>query len=294
MTTGVGAWPRTADRHRDKRRGVLLMIAAVTLVATMDLVVKTLSREMPIAQIAWGRYVVQAVALFAFAAHWGMLVKLRSQMPGVHVVRALLLLTANVAFMAAVAYLQLTEANVIGFMAPLLLTALTYPVLGEAVGTKRWIAVLTGFAGVLIVMRPTSSVFQWAALLPLLMAACSALYHVTTPVIRRTEDPAISLYYLGLIGAIGFTLVLPWVWVAPSPAGWLMLGCVGLLGTAGHFLMVRAFEAASPSTLAPLFYGHLLWALVYGWFFFGDLPDLFTIVGGALVIASGLYVYRTG
>jgi drug/metabolite transporter (DMT)-like permease len=215
-------------------------------------------------------------------------------MPGIHVMRALLLLTANVSFMAAVAYLQLTEANVIGFMAPLLLTALTYPVLGETVGSRRWAAVVVGFAGVIIVIRPTSSVFQWAALLPLLMAACSALYHVTTPVIRRTEDPTISLYYLGLIGAVGFSVAVPWAWVPPTSLGWLMLACVGLLGTAGHFLMVRAFEIASPSTLAPLFYGHLLWALIYGWCFFGDLPDLFTIIGGALVIASGLYVYRTG
>jgi drug/metabolite transporter (DMT)-like permease len=165
------------------------------------------------------------------------------------------------------------------------------PVLGERVRKGCWLAVGCGLVGVLIVIRPGSAIFQSAALLPLIMAGCSALYHVLTPLIRRTEDPAISLYFVGAIGAIGTGLALPWSWTQPSGAGWALLGTIGLLGTAGHVVTIRAFERAPPQTLAPLLYTYLLWALLFGFLFFGDLPDVATVIGALLVILCGLYVY---
>ena len=140
-------------------------------------------------------------------------------------------------------------------------------------------------------IRPGSTIFQWAALLPLLMAGCSAMYHVLTPVIRRTEDPAISLYFVAGLGAVGTGLLLPWSWTQPSSIGWMLLVAIGVLGTVGHVVTIRAFERTSAQTLAPLLYTYLLWALLYGFLFFGDLPDMGTIIGALIVILCGLYVY---
>jgi drug/metabolite transporter (DMT)-like permease len=195
--------------------------------------------------------------------------------------------------MAALRYLPLAEANVIAFASPLLLTTLSYPVLGEQVGLNRWFAVVAGFVGVLIVLQPGTAMFQWAALLPLLMAMNAAVYHVLTPLVARVEDPAISIYILSIVGAIGMSLAAPWYWTTPGPLGWAMLLLIGAAGAFGHILIIRAFAHAPAALLAPFFYVHLIWAVVYGWFVFDDVPTTATIVGGSLIIASGIYVYRS-
>jgi drug/metabolite transporter (DMT)-like permease len=125
------------------------------------------------------------------------------------------------------------------------------------------------------------------------MAIGAAFYHVTTPFIARVEDPALSIYFLGVIGAVVMSAIVPWFWTQPDLLGWTMLLVIGVLGTIGHILIVRAFAHAPASMLAPFFYVHLIWATIYGWFIFGDLPNLPTIIGGALIIATGIYVYRT-
>jgi drug/metabolite transporter (DMT)-like permease len=205
----------------------------------------------------------------------------------------MVLFIANFAFMAALRYLPLTEANVVAFASPLLLTALSYPVLREKVGLNRWLAVVAGFIGVLVVMQPGTALFRWASLLPLLTAICAAVYHVMTRLVERIEDPAISIYFLSVMGAVCMSAVVPWFWTQPDALGWSLLFVIGVLGTVGHLLIVRAFAYAPVSVLAPFFYIHLIWALIFGWFVFGDLPTLVTIVGGSLITMSGIYVYRT-
>ena len=283
---------RTAPME-NRRKAALLFIMAVALLATMDMIVKFASSSLSTPQIVWGRYVAQSMAMVLIVGPAGILACVRSKVPGMHLTRALFLFAANFAFMAALRYLPLIEANVVGFASPLLLTALTYPILGEKVGLGRWAAVIAGFIGVMIVMQPGTAMFQWAALLPLTMAICAAVYHVMTPIVARVEDPAISIYFLGIIGAVSMSLVVPWFWTQPDALGWAMLFIIGVLGTIGHLLIVRAFAYAPASMLAPFFYIHLIWATIYGWFIFGDLPDFATIIGGAMIIASGIYVYRT-
>lgn len=296
MSNGTASAIRAASNAEAllrRRRGILIIIPAVAVLATMDLVVKLASAEFSTAQIAWGRYVAQSLGLLIFGGVTGATACLRSRIPGAHLVRAVLLLVANVLFMAAVRYLPLAEANVIGFASPLLLTALSYPVLGERVGFRRWMAVLAGFAGVLVVIRPSAALFHWAALLPLFMAICAAVYHIMTPIIRQTEDPAISVHYLGWVGVLVTSVVVPWFWIPPSLSGWLMLAAIGAFGTVGQILMIRAFELAPPSMLAPFLYLHLVWALVYGFSVFGDVPSPGVVLGALLVVTSGIYVYRT-
>lgn len=276
----------------DRRKAVLLLVSAISLLATMDMITKFASLSLSTSQIVWGRYVGQCIVVLLVLGQPGIRACLRSKVPGLHVLRALFMFTANFAFMASLRYLPLAEANVVGFASPLLLTALTYPVLGERVGVNRWCAVLAGFAGVMIVMQPGTAIFHWAAILPLIMAIFGACYHVMTPIVARTEDPAISIYFLSIIGAVSMSLVVPWSWTQPDTLGWIMLFAIGTCGTIGHILIVRAFAHAPTSLLAPFFYVHLIWAIIYGWFVFGDVPAMATVIGGALVIASGLYVYR--
>ena len=282
--------PKVFVENRGK--AAALFLTAITLIATMDVIVKLASSSLSTPQIVWGRYISQVIAIMLIVPA-GFLACARSKVPGMHVARALFMFAANFAFMAALRYLPLAEANVIGLASPLLLTALTYPVLGEKVGIGRWIAVALGFTGVLIVLQPGTALFQWAAVLPLVMAIGAAFYHVTTPFIARVEDPALSIYFLGVIGAVVMSAIVPWFWTQPDLLGWTMLLVIGVLGTIGHILIVRAFAHAPASMLAPFFYVHLIWATIYGWFIFGDLPNLPTIIGGALIIATGIYVYRT-
>lgn len=278
---------------QDRRKAVMLFLIAITILATMDMIVKLASAQLSTIQIVWGRYVSQCVAILLITGTAGFLSCFRSKVTGLHIIRALFLFIANFAFMASLRYLPLAEANVVGFAAPLLLTALTYPVLGEHVTPGRWAAVIAGFAGVLIVIRPGTAMFHWAVVLPLVMAIFSALYHVFTPVVARTDDPAVSIYFLSFLGAVIMSFVVPWSWTPPDTLGWTMLLVIGSFGTMGHILIVRAFTHAPASLLAPFFYVHLVWATIYGWFVFGDVPTVATIIGGALIITTGIYVYRS-
>jgi len=280
-------------RVEDRKKAVMLFLAAVAFLATMDMMVKLASTHYATPQIIWARYIAQLLAMLLITGRVGIAACLNSKAPALHVLRALALFGANFAFMAAVRYLPLAEANVLSFAAPLLLTALTWPVLGERAGFVRWIAVFTGFAGVVIVAEPGTAVFHWAVLLPLLTAVGSAIYHVLTPVVARVESPSITISYLAVIGSVSMSIAVPWFWTRPDALGWALLLAIGVLGTIGHLLLLRAFAHAQASMLAPFFYVHLLWAIVYGWIIFGDLPTLATIAGGSLIVASGYYVYRS-
>jgi drug/metabolite transporter (DMT)-like permease len=271
-------------------RGILVLVGSTFLLAMMDVFVKLASAELGIIQIAWGRYSTQAIVLCAIAGP-RLLSFLRSRRPSLHLFRTGLHLTGNTCFMAALKLMPLAEANVISFAAPLFLTGLSRPVLGEHVGVLKWVAVGVGFLGVLIVVGAGSELLKWAALLPLVMAACSAGYNVLTPIIARAEDPSATLYFVGIIGAGAFSFVVPFFWTTPSSSGWCLLILIGILGTIGHLGLIRAFQLAPAATLSPFLYLFLIWAVGFGWLVFGDVPGASTIVGASVIIASGLIVY---
>jgi drug/metabolite transporter (DMT)-like permease len=276
----------------ERKRGFALMALAITLLATMDLLVKLLSTRYAVTQIVWARYVLQSLTFVAVTGFVGITASLRSDVLPAHLGRAALLLVGNVSFVLALRYLPLTEANVIGFASPLIITALSYPVLGQRVSARRWLAVIVGFAGILIVMQPGQSLFQWAALWPVVMAATAAVYHITTPLISRHDDPAISVYILSVAGALALTAAVPFAWTTPGPLDALGLAGIGVLGAFGQILIIKAFVLSPAASLAPFFYVYLIWAVIYGYLVFGDVPTATTLVGAALVVGGGIYVYR--
>ena len=269
-----------------------MLLAGTALIALMDAVVKLLSSSLGTLQITWGRYASSAIILFVIIRPHHSLARLRTNKLSLHLFRVAMLLASSALFFGALATMSLAEANVIAFTTPLLITLLSGLILGEAVGVRRWIAVAAGFFGVLLVAQPGSGVIGWAALLPLVSAACSALYHVTTRLLARSEDPANTLYFLALLGGIGLSLLVPFFWAPLTPLSLTGLVAIGTLGTLGHFLLIRAFQEVPAATLSPFMYVYLVWATALGWMIFDDVPGLMTWVGGAVILASGLYVFK--
>lgn len=178
-----------------------------------------------------------------------------------------------------------------------MLTALSVVLLGERVGIRRWTAVAIGFGSVLLIMQPGFGMAHWAVSLPLLCAACFALYQIATRILSNHDSTATTYFYSPIVGLVVTSLVLLLLvegeWRMPDLAGWLALVFLGAVGGFSHYLLIRAFAAAPASLLAPFAYAQLVWSIAIGYAWFGDFPDRWTLLGAAIICASGLYVlYR--
>lgn len=278
--------------------GILLILLANLGFAGMDAVSKILTTEYSVAQILWIRFAF--FAGFATLLAWrqsraadgpGILAQFRTGRPVFQIARALLLVAEIGCFILGFRYLQLAESHSIGAIFPLIITALSALWLGERVGMRRWTAVCIGFLGMLVILRPGLAVFDPAALLPLAGATMFAVYQVMTKVIGRTDSMETILLYTGWVGFAAMTLFGPFDWVWPDTRGWGLLVLAGLLGAIGHATVIKALQLAPASVLQPFNYTLLVWATVIGFVVFGDLPDLWTVVGAAIIVASGLYVW---
>ncbi|MBM3533181.1 MAG: DMT family transporter [Alphaproteobacteria bacterium] len=271
--------------------GIAIMCAAVALFAIQDTISKYLSAGYPAVEVAWFRYVSGVLAVLALLPWLGGKSAFRSRRPGQQILRGVMLYSSTVLFVAAIYYIPLPTATAIGFVSPLFLTALSIPFLGEKVGVRRWTAIFVGFLGVLIVVRPGFGGFQWPLLIPILMAAMYAVYQVVTRLIRDADPPITSLLYPSIVGCVLGFLPVPFLWVAPNLFDAGLLTLLGFCGTASHFCLVRAFALAPATTLAPFAYTQLLWVTILSYLFFGEIPDLPTAIGAAVIVASGLYVF---
>lgn len=273
-------------------RGVALILLAVLCFAVLDATTKTLGREYPVAQVAWSRYFFHLL-IFTPITWWqyrGAIV--RTRRPGLHILRAMLLVSVTVLFVAALVHVPLAAATALSFITPLLVTVLSVLFLNEKVGLQRWAAVALGFLGVLIITRPGFGAVHWASFLVVAMALCYAGYQLTTRALNTTELPVTTLFYTAAVGTVATSLPLPFVWEWPTPSGWLLMVLVGILGGGGHFLLIVALRYASPATVAPVTYVQLVYAALLGWLVFGDAPDGWTVVGAALIAAGGLWTWR--
>jgi drug/metabolite transporter (DMT)-like permease len=245
----------------------------------------------PALQTVWARYAGAIVLSLAAAAprQWGAVV--RSMRPSGQILRSCLLFAATVTNFFALRSLQLSETISIQFSMPLIVALAAGPLLGEWVGARRLAAIVVGFLGVLIVARPDASGLKPAVALSLLNAFCYAGYMLATRAMAKVDSPRTALFWSSLVGAAALTPVLPFVWRAPETLGQLAaLGAVAGLGTVGHWLLILAHRRAPAATLAPFIYVQLLFMIAAGWLVFGDAPGPHTLMGGAVVIASGLYL----
>ncbi|WP_119419218.1 DMT family transporter [Desertibaculum subflavum] len=274
-------------------RAIGLALAGIALFGLLDMQAKVLGALYPVPEVVWARYAGHCLLMLIVLGprHGRGLVRTRRL--GVQLVRGVLLLLSTGFFFTALSYLPLAEAAAIGFVAPLLVTLLSIPMLGERVGWRRLTAVAVGFGGVLVILRPGGSLFTPAALLPLCTAVTYGLYQILTRRIGTSENPVASLFYTSLVGALAVTMVVPFVWVTPDWRHAPMFLALGVCGGLGHFLMIRALQLAPVSLIAPFGYSAIIWSLLFGWLIFGQFPDRYSLVGIAIVIGSGLYVaYR--
>jgi drug/metabolite transporter (DMT)-like permease len=278
------------SRYPHALRGIGLMLLAVSCFGCLDTLSKLLVAHYPAPAIVWARYVLQTVVMVAmFAPRMGLRL-VRTANPALQIVRGVFLTASSVVFVVALGYLPIAEVSAITFMAPIIVALAAGPLLGERLNPRTWIALAGGFAGVLMIIKPGSAVFAWAALLPLACAFFVAAYQILTRKLAGRDDPITTLFYPGLIGVIVLP-AFPSALIFPTqPLHAAMIAVLGLFGAVGHFLLIKAHNLAPASLLAPFSYVQLLVVLVLGWLIFGQLPDGLTLAGMVLVVGSGLMV----
>ncbi len=270
--------------------GIMMMLVSVFIFSILNLLVKLTAERYPLAEVTFFRNLLALVPVGIAVAMSGGLVSLRTQLPLGHLWRSVIGLTAMSLMFWSFHLLPLGTAIAFNFTSPLFLTALSVPLLGERVGLFRWMAVAVGFGGTLIMLRPTGDVFEMGTLVALGAAVCQSLAMVTIRQLSRTEPPTTIVFYFTLITTLLCALAQPFVWVTPRGWDWLLLAGCGLTGGVAQLFMTRAYAMAPAAVVAPFNYAALLFALLFGWMFWDEIPDAWTLVGAAVVAASGLYI----
>lgn len=274
----------------DVPRGVALIISSVALFACQDALIKHLTSDFSTAQILWVRFMLFVVFALVLATRKRPLREvLRSSRPGFQIVRSLTILADMACFVVTVSLLPLADAHSLLATFPLITTAFAALFLREAVGLRRWLAILIGFVGVLIILRPGVTVIQPGAFWALSAAGFFAAYQLMTRVISKTDDSETSLLYMALTGAVVTTIIGPFFWTWPDAEGWAWLMLLSVTGAVSHLMLIRALQYAPASVLQPFNYMLLPWALLVGFVVFGHFPDHWTLVGAVVVVGSGLY-----
>lgn len=281
---------RQRVRNLGSLRGMALVLLAVMLFVAMDTTTKLLVAHYPVSVVMWLRFIVHVGLLCAvLLPRYGIAVIKTSRL-AIHLLRGTLLIASSFFFATALRFLPLPEVSSITFISPILVTLLAVLFLGEKVELGRWIAIGCSFGAVLLIIRPGGAVFAWAALLPLLTATLFAIYQVMTRRLTGVESPVSLIFYPGLAGlllyGIGF-------WIEPQlprdPWHLLLIGVGGVLSVASHLTLIKAFQYAPASQLAPFSYAQLVWVVIAGYLVFGHLPDAWSLLGISVLIASGVY-----
>ena len=266
-------------------------MCGLALFAGMEAIAKELGRRYSPLEVSWARYAVHLALLSVLLIRMRPRQIVRTANLKLQILRSVLIVLLTVLFFAAVGLMTLADATTVLYAGPLLIVALSGPVLGERVGYHRWTGVIIGFIGVVLIVRPGGEGFGWGAAMAFGAALCYAGYSLITRIIGPTESPATTVFYTALVGVVPLSLIVPFVWRTPEGIDWLLLFATGAMGAIAHYLIVLAYARAAASALAPFAYSHLLWAALYGYLAFDETPDEWSAAGALIVTASGLYVW---
>jgi drug/metabolite transporter (DMT)-like permease len=280
------AAPARADRPF---RGIALILASTVFLGTSDVTSKYLSATLPSVEIAWIRFLVFALIMLPAMLPGSPLYALPTGRLGLQAMRGTALLLSSLFFISGLRFLPIAEASATSFVSPLFVTALSILFLGESVGVRRWLATAVGLIGVLIILRPGSGAFHAAAFFPIVSALTWACTLIMTRMLSGRERVITTMTYSSLAGVGILSALVPFVWVTPSWHDILFGILVGVASTAGQWIVVLAFRYAGASVLAPFSYSQLVWVSILGFMIFGEVPDVWTVVGAAFIVASGLY-----
>jgi drug/metabolite transporter (DMT)-like permease len=278
--------PARADRPF---RGIALILASTVFLGASDATAKYLSATLPSIEIAWVRFLVFALIMVPAMLPGSPLYALRTERPGLQLMRGVALLASSLFFISGLRFLPIAEASATGFVAPLFVTALSIVFLGERVGVRRWLATAVGLIGVLIIVRPGTGAFHPAAFFPIVSALAWASTLIMTRMMSGREHAVTTMTYSAIAGVCILSALVPFVWVAPSWHDILFGIFIGIASTAGQWIVVLAFRYADASVLAPFSYTQLLWVSILGFVIFGEVPDIWTVTGAIFIVASGLY-----
>jgi len=271
--------------------GIWLMIATAFVFAMQDGLSRHLAGEYNTLMIVMIRYWFFAsfVIVVAWRKAGGLRAAVATKQPLVQIFRGVLLALEICVMVSAFVVLGLVESHAVFAVYPLLIAALSGPVLGEKVGWRRWTAIGIGFVGVLIILQPGFGVFQVAALVPLLSASMFALYGLLTRYVARQDSAAVSFFWTGVTGAVTMTVIGIWSWEPMARGDWLWMGLLCLTAAFSHFLLIRAYEVAEASAVQPFAYLQLPFAAVLGMVVFGENLRTNVAIGAAVVVGAGLF-----
>jgi drug/metabolite transporter (DMT)-like permease len=270
------------------RVAISLVICAVACFAALDTVTKFISTAVPMLMAVWFRYLFQALATgLALLPRRGHTL-LYTAHPGLQCLRGLLLLATTVCSFFSLKHMPVGEFTAIVMLTPLVITLVAASSMGERVSPLRWLMVLGGFAGALLVIRPGGDAFGWASLLPLALVACNAAFQLLTSRLAKVDDAGTMHFYTGCVGAGVAALALPFVWQPLD--GWLpwaLLVAMGVFSSFGHYLLILAYGRAPSATLTPFLYFQIGFAMLIGWAVFGHAPDAWSRAGIGLIALCG-------
>ncbi len=273
-------------------KAIILNLSAWVMLPIMDGFAKYLSSTIPVLQITWSRYfftviIVLPVMFFLFKKNlkW-------TQRPKLQLIRGLLLFSANILFFYSISVISLSKALTLAFIAPLIVTILSPILLGEKVGFRRWAAVITGFIGSLIVLRPGFVEINLASFAALGTGFLYGIYLIVTRKLHNSDHPLLTLLFTGVVGAIIGSIIVPVVWVNPTLAEWYMMFALGFFASLGHLLLILSLRYADASKLAPFGYFEIITNIIIGFYFFNHFPDNWTFTGLFVIILSGIYILK--
>ena len=273
-------------------KAISFNLLAWVMLPIMDGFAKYLSADMPVLQITWARYFFTVVFTLPVMFFFYRKQLVWTDKPKLQLIRGLILLCANISFFYAISIISLAKALTLAFIAPLIVTAFSPMLLGEKVGVRRWTAVIIGFIGSLVVIRPGFVELNLASFSDLGTGVMYGFYLIITRKLSTSDNPLLTLLLTGVVGLVAVSGVIPFVWVNPSLSQWSMMASIGVFACVGHLFLILSLKYADASKLAPFSYFEIITNIIIGYYFFSDFPDNWTFLGLAIIVTSGIYISR--
>ena len=273
-------------------KAIIFNLLAWVMLPIMDGFAKYLSTDLPVLQITWARYFFTVVFIFPLMFFFFKKYLVWTDKPKLQLIRGLILLTANISFFYSISVISLPKALTLAFVAPLVVTAFSPFFLGESIGYRRWTAVIIGFIGSLVVIRPGFLEINLASLAALGTGIMYGFYLIITRKLSTSDNPLLTLLLTGVVGAIIATTFMPFVWVSPTFNQWSIMAAIGLFACIGHLFIILSLKYADASKLAPFSYFEIVTNIIIAYYFFGDFPDSWTFLGLFIIVFSGIYISR--
>ena len=273
-------------------KAITFNLLAWVMLPIMDGFAKYLSSDLPVLQITWARYFFTVAFTFPIMFFFYRNQLKWSEKPKLQFLRGLILLTANICFFYSISVISLAKALTLAFVAPLIVTAFSPIFLSEKVGLRRWLAVIIGFIGSLVVIRPGFVEINLASLAALGTGVMYGFYLIITRKLSTSDNPLLTLLLTGVVGAIIISIVMPFVWVKPTLNQWSMMAAIGVFACIGHLFLILSLKYADASKLAPFSYFEIITNIIIGYYFFSDFPDNWTFLGLFIIVISGVYISR--